>query len=105
MPHVERVLNGRYHHALGMTPFEAYYGTLQVHEDLVSLRKRQKDKINEGKKEVGRGEQFQGNCVLVYEFEQLDRGRLGKLATKWTGPHCLGNKVSTSIWEVIFARG
>lgn len=28
---VEQVINGRYHNALRMTPFEAFYGTRQVH--------------------------------------------------------------------------
>lgn len=43
---VERVMNGRYHQALGMTPYEAFYGTMQVHKNLVMRRGKQMEKQN-----------------------------------------------------------
>lgn len=43
--------------------------------------------------------------VLVYEFELKDRGKLGKLATRWTDPHVLGDRKFASSWVVKFQRG
>lgn len=43
--------------------------------------------------------------VLIYDFESKDRGRLSKLAARWTNLHVLGNQMSTSSWEVIFQSG
>lgn len=38
---VEWVMNGSFHKALGITPFEAYYGTMQVYKDLVTKRQQE----------------------------------------------------------------
>lgn len=94
---VERVLNGRYHHTLSMTPFEAFNGTMHIHRQLVQRREKRQRERNEGKRMRGEEAEFNSrDKVLVYEFEQLDRGRLRKLASRWTGPHVLRDQKSTS---------
>lgn len=93
---VERVMNGSFHKALGRTPFEAFYGTVQVHRQLVTKRREDMRKRNEGRREVVQNDLQEGSRVLVYEFENADRGRLEKLAAMWTDPHVIEPQRSVS---------
>lgn len=91
---------------LGMTPFEAFYGTRQVHGELVMRRDKQMKMHNKNKRMVVEPMSLPTeNRVLVYEFELMDRGRLGKLAVQWASPHGLGEKKSAMSWEVKFRGG
>lgn len=55
MIEVERVVNGRYHRALGMTPFETFHANAQVHQSLVRRRLAAKERENMNKKAVNGG--------------------------------------------------
>lgn len=80
MPMVERVINGNYHQALGMTPFKAFYGNMHVHWDLVARREREIRQQNKRRRVEDKEESYEtGEKVLVFEFEKKNRGRLGKL--------------------------
>lgn len=49
---VERVINGRYHQARRMTPYEAFHGSMQVHRQLVNWQSRLMKLQNEGRRVV-----------------------------------------------------
>lgn len=71
MRQIERTFDSRYHHGLGMTPLEAFYGDLQVHRGLVERRRQQLRTRNVGKREPGRGIIYrEGAMVLVYEYDK-----------------------------------
>lgn len=46
----ERAINGNYHRALGITPFEPFYGALQTYRQLVRKRQKNGKKRNESKR-------------------------------------------------------
>lgn len=45
---------------------------------------------------------LEGDKVLVYKLELMDRGRLNKSVASWTDPHMLGEKKIAFNWEVTF---
>lgn len=88
-------MNGSFYIALGRTLFEAFYGTVQVHKQLVTKRQREMRDRNKGRKDDVGEELSEGSKFLVYELKKADKGILSKLAAWWTEPHVLAPKMST----------
>lgn len=43
-------MNGGHRKTLGMTPYEAFYGTMEVHKQLVTQRSKQMKVQNDGRR-------------------------------------------------------
>lgn len=79
---MEIVIGGSFHKASGRTPFEAFNAIMQVHNQLILKRQKEMRDRNGGRRDIVRGDLHEGNRVLVYEFENANRGRLGKLVAR-----------------------
>lgn len=64
MPQVKSMMNVKYHQALYMTSYEDFYGTMQVHQELVNWRSKRMKKLNKGRRMVVElMELFEGDSV------------------------------------------
>lgn len=93
---MERMVNGRFQRAVGMTASEAFHSGAQVDRGLVKKRLAAKREVNVTRKELRGAELCEGNQVWVHVPENVDRGPLRKLDARWGGPYVLGKQISPS---------